>query len=184
MDKYIEFYFTGWSYNKGSAWILILGLHFPGGNYCIIIFILSFYFRCQTTFWFGCRKHHCRSCGKLVCGDCSSNSLPLPSEQLYHPVRICDACFRKNSGQSADISGDEKLIESLLDDDKIAVEVDDGVPLVQVVVPQKSKNDSICPASDFKLDQVVSSSSSEWTKLTFVLCRDWFDVKVMSKLKQ
>ena len=23
--------------------------------------------------------------------------MPLPSEQLYHPVRICDSCYKKNS---------------------------------------------------------------------------------------
>lgn len=51
--------------------------------------------RCRTQFWFGRRKHHCRSCGQLFCSECSDNLAPIPSEQLYHPVRICDDCFQK-----------------------------------------------------------------------------------------
>lgn len=51
--------------------------------------------RCRTQFWFGRRKHHCRNCGQLFCSECSENLAPIPSEQLYHPVRICDDCFQK-----------------------------------------------------------------------------------------
>merc|ERR1711994_964655 len=50
---------------------------------------------CHTQFWFGRRKHHCRNCGQLFCSECSDNLAPIPSEQLYHPVRICDDCFLK-----------------------------------------------------------------------------------------
>jgi len=49
--------------------------------------------KCSTNFWFGRRKHHCRNCGFLFCRDCSSRMIPIPSEQLYHPVRVCDNCF-------------------------------------------------------------------------------------------
>merc|ERR1719340_297073 len=49
--------------------------------------------KCSTNFWFGRRKHHCRSCGTVVCRDCSSHMIPIPTEQLYHPVRVCDDCF-------------------------------------------------------------------------------------------
>ncbi|KZC14608.1 Myotubularin-related protein 3, partial [Dufourea novaeangliae] len=48
---------------------------------------------CDTEFWLGRRKHHCRCCGKIFCADCSENSTPLPSEQLYNPVRVCSDCF-------------------------------------------------------------------------------------------
>merc|ERR1719334_2776885 len=48
---------------------------------------------CHTQFWFGRRKHHCRSCGRLFCSECSEQAVPLPSEQLYQPVRVCDQCF-------------------------------------------------------------------------------------------
>ncbi|KAJ8917303.1 hypothetical protein NQ315_002321 [Exocentrus adspersus] len=48
---------------------------------------------CGTEFWLGRRRHHCRKCGKIFCADCSENSTPLPSEQLYNPVRVCTGCF-------------------------------------------------------------------------------------------
>lgn len=36
-----------------------------------------------------------RCCGKIFCADCSENSTPLPSEQLYNPVRVCSDCFSR-----------------------------------------------------------------------------------------
>ncbi|XP_044740718.1 myotubularin-related protein 4 isoform X2 [Chrysoperla carnea] len=45
---------------------------------------------CQTEFWLGRRKHHCRNCGRIFCADCSENSAPLPNEQLYNPVRMIE----------------------------------------------------------------------------------------------
>lgn len=34
-----------------------------------------------------------RSCGKVFCADCSENTVALPEEQLYEPVRVCAKCF-------------------------------------------------------------------------------------------
>ncbi|XP_069945444.1 phosphatidylinositol-3,5-bisphosphate 3-phosphatase MTMR3 isoform X3 [Cherax quadricarinatus] len=48
---------------------------------------------CNTQFWMGRRKHHCRSCGKIFCSECSEHSIPIPREQLYQPVRVCGSCF-------------------------------------------------------------------------------------------
>nr|XP_022920445.1 myotubularin-related protein 3 [Onthophagus taurus]XP_022920446.1 myotubularin-related protein 3 [Onthophagus taurus]XP_022920447.1 myotubularin-related protein 3 [Onthophagus taurus] len=50
---------------------------------------------CQVIFWLGRRKHHCRKCGRIFCADCSENSTPLPSENLYDPVRVCTSCYSK-----------------------------------------------------------------------------------------
>lgn len=36
-----------------------------------------------------------RCCGKIFCADCSENSTPLPSEQLYNPVRVCSDCYAR-----------------------------------------------------------------------------------------
>ncbi len=41
------------------------------------------------------RKHHCRSCGGIFCSTCAGQFRPVPSEQLYDPVRVCDACNTK-----------------------------------------------------------------------------------------
>nr|CAD7261707.1 unnamed protein product [Timema shepardi] len=49
---------------------------------------------CNIEFsWLGRRKHHCRNCGKIFCADCSDNTVPLPNEQLYDPVRVCANCY-------------------------------------------------------------------------------------------
>lgn len=34
-----------------------------------------------------------RNCGKIFCSECSENNVPLPSEQLYEPVRVCATCY-------------------------------------------------------------------------------------------
>uniref|UniRef100_A0A1A9W922 Lateral signaling target protein 2 homolog n=1 Tax=Glossina brevipalpis TaxID=37001 RepID=A0A1A9W922_9MUSC len=48
---------------------------------------------CQTEFWLGRRKHHCRSCGQIFCADCSEFWAPLPGENLLSPVRLCGPCY-------------------------------------------------------------------------------------------
>jgi hypothetical protein len=37
-------------------------------------------------------RHHCRSCGKLCCGDCSSETMPVKILYFPDPVRVCSAC--------------------------------------------------------------------------------------------
>ncbi|VDO08823.1 unnamed protein product [Brugia timori] len=39
------------------------------------------------------RRHHCRACGNVVCGTCSSHSYRIPVSK--RPVRVCDSCFAK-----------------------------------------------------------------------------------------
>uniref|UniRef100_A0A3Q1JJG0 FYVE-type domain-containing protein n=2 Tax=Anabas testudineus TaxID=64144 RepID=A0A3Q1JJG0_ANATE len=41
----------------------------------------------------GLRQHHCRKCGKAVCGKCSSKRSTFPVMGFEFPVRVCDACF-------------------------------------------------------------------------------------------
>ena len=38
------------------------------------------------------RRHHCRSCGALVCASCSPHRLLLRNIDPVNPVRICDNC--------------------------------------------------------------------------------------------
>jgi hypothetical protein len=38
------------------------------------------------------RRHHCRKCGKIVCGPCSPTRMPLPELGLMVGVRVCDGC--------------------------------------------------------------------------------------------
>ncbi|GBG83186.1 hypothetical protein CBR_g36802 [Chara braunii] len=52
---------------------------------------------CNCTFNVFRRKHHCRSCGKTVCGEHSSNTKVLPQFGMSTPVRVCDTCFEMPS---------------------------------------------------------------------------------------
>ena len=46
--------------------------------------------RCDEPFSLLYRRHHCRACGLVVCGGCSSSTAFLPSSHL--PLRVCDVC--------------------------------------------------------------------------------------------
>ena len=49
---------------------------------------------CQTClkgFSFLVRKHHCRLCGRVVCGECSKHRMVL--EKTNRPVRVCRSCY-------------------------------------------------------------------------------------------
>ncbi|KAF0688236.1 Aste57867_20106 [Aphanomyces stellatus] len=49
---------------------------------------------CQAPFNFLRRKHHCRECGVVICGDCSKSRAVV--EGLDHPARLCDACVQSS----------------------------------------------------------------------------------------
>lgn len=48
---------------------------------------------CQSVFTVVRRRHHCRNCGKVFCGKCSANAVPLPRYGHIKPVRVCNRCF-------------------------------------------------------------------------------------------
>ena len=56
-------------------------------------------FRCNAAFTFTRRKHHCRSCGNVVCANCSGKRVVLHASKTTkdtgadESVRVCDACF-------------------------------------------------------------------------------------------
>ncbi len=48
--------------------------------------------------WVGFMQHHCRSCGKVICNDCSRKKMLLVNVDVSAPVRVCDFCYNKLSG--------------------------------------------------------------------------------------
>ncbi len=46
---------------------------------------------CRARFSFARRRHHCRSCGLLVCGSCSRDRARVAGHGAL-PVRVCDGC--------------------------------------------------------------------------------------------
>ncbi|CAL1531331.1 unnamed protein product [Lymnaea stagnalis] len=47
---------------------------------------------CLVEFTLTWRRHHCRSCGRIICSQCSDNKAPLRYLQ-NKPARVCDQCF-------------------------------------------------------------------------------------------
>eukprot|EP01088_Endostelium_zonatum_P000680 TRINITY_DN10921_c0_g1_i1.p1 TRINITY_DN10921_c0_g1~~TRINITY_DN10921_c0_g1_i1.p1 ORF type:complete len:717 (+),score=184.34 TRINITY_DN10921_c0_g1_i1:604-2754(+) len=39
------------------------------------------------------RRHHCRACGKVICGNCSKQKVVLPNVDRGAGVRVCDKCY-------------------------------------------------------------------------------------------
>jgi len=47
---------------------------------------------CKKDFSMFSRRHHCRKCGAVVCGDCSGNKAIVPGVDIEKEVRVCDEC--------------------------------------------------------------------------------------------
>ncbi|KAI6649136.1 Pleckstrin homology domain-containing family F member 2-like [Oopsacas minuta] len=47
----------------------------------------------KTKFTFLTRRHHCRKCGSVICGNCSTKRYTLP-DQSMKPLRVCDTCYQ------------------------------------------------------------------------------------------
>eukprot|EP00116_Pleurobrachia_bachei_P014375 sb/3474637/ len=41
------------------------------------------------------RQHHCRRCGRAVCGECSPSQSILPLYGFELPVRMCKPCYQQ-----------------------------------------------------------------------------------------
>jgi len=50
---------------------------------------------CNREFTVIKRKHHCRRCGGIVCGDCSKNKAIVLGVDKDKHVRVCDPCTKE-----------------------------------------------------------------------------------------
>jgi len=50
---------------------------------------------CRSKFTLLFRRHHCRACGGVVCGDCSRHKLVVA--QFKQPVRVCSSCYSQSA---------------------------------------------------------------------------------------
>ncbi|OEL36828.1 1-phosphatidylinositol-3-phosphate 5-kinase FAB1B [Dichanthelium oligosanthes] len=57
-------------------------------------------YECDTQFTILNRRHHCRLCGRIFCGKCTVNSIPVSSSPDRHVgegdrIRVCTFCFKQ-----------------------------------------------------------------------------------------
>jgi len=50
-------------------------------------------FKCNVPFNMLNRRHHCRHCGYIFCGDCTTKKTDILRFNLSDPVRVCDECY-------------------------------------------------------------------------------------------
>ncbi|XP_011690977.1 PREDICTED: hepatocyte growth factor-regulated tyrosine kinase substrate [Wasmannia auropunctata] len=65
--------------------------------------------RCRVTFGMVQRKHHCRACGQVFCGQCSSRASTLPKFGIEKEVRVCEACYEQVNRPSTTQTKDTDL---------------------------------------------------------------------------
>ncbi|MES1907062.1 MAG: hypothetical protein MHM6MM_000252 [Cercozoa sp. M6MM] len=53
------------------------------------------------------RRHHCRRCGRVVCGSCSSHRLLIAHVDVEKQVRVCDPCSTEVIAQEARTNVDQ-----------------------------------------------------------------------------
>lgn len=60
-------------------------------------------FACHAEFTFYFRRHHCRLCGRIFCGRCSSKVISgfLLGKPNVQPVRVCDDCYTSMEQRSS-----------------------------------------------------------------------------------
>ncbi|XP_051996038.1 hepatocyte growth factor-regulated tyrosine kinase substrate-like isoform X1 [Xyrauchen texanus] len=114
--------------------------------------------RCRVLFGVMTRKHHCRACGQIFCGKCSSKYSTIPKFGIEKEVRVCEPCFellnQKAEGKSASAGQSELPPEYLTS------------PLSQQsqVVPTESmppKRDEAALQEEEELQLAIALSQSE-----------------------
>ncbi|XP_041943223.1 hepatocyte growth factor-regulated tyrosine kinase substrate isoform X7 [Alosa sapidissima] len=67
--------------------------------------------RCRVQFGVMTRKHHCRACGQIFCGKCSSKYSTIPKFGIEKEVRVCEPCFeqlnKKSEGKAPSVAPSE-----------------------------------------------------------------------------
>ncbi|GAB6026689.1 hypothetical protein CHUAL_013200 [Chamberlinius hualienensis] len=70
--------------------------------------------RCRAVFGVVQRKHHCRNCGQVFCGKCTSKNVSIPRFGFEKEVRVCEACYEKLSKPTSSKGEESELPQEYL----------------------------------------------------------------------
>ncbi|XP_076312183.1 hepatocyte growth factor-regulated tyrosine kinase substrate-like isoform X2 [Tachypleus tridentatus] len=102
--------------------------------------------RCRVQFTVVQRKHHCRNCGQIFCGKCSSKTSSIPRFGIEKEVRVCETCWEKlkestsSPGQkSSNSNSEQSTSQATADNEKSEQELQEEEELQLAIALSKSE---------------------------------------------
>ncbi|ERL89216.1 hypothetical protein D910_06590 [Dendroctonus ponderosae] len=112
-------------------------------------------FKCRSEFTIINRRHHCRACGQVFCGACSSKTKTLPKYGIEKEVRVCDTCYEAGN-KPATVPKTPKQGETELPQEYLNSSL-----AQQSQEPPRKNEDELKEEEDLQLALALSQSEAE-----------------------
>uniref|UniRef100_A0AAX7SVU2 Hepatocyte growth factor-regulated tyrosine kinase substrate n=1 Tax=Astatotilapia calliptera TaxID=8154 RepID=A0AAX7SVU2_ASTCA len=119
--------------------------------------------RCRVQFGVMTRKHHCRACGQIFCGKCSSKYSTIPKFGIEKEVRVCEPCFEllnKKAEGKAPSSGSAELPPEYLTS-PLSQQSQEICPNLSYSMPPKRDEAALQEEEELQLAIALSQSEAE-----------------------
>lgn len=116
--------------------------------------------RCRVAFSLVQRKHHCRNCGQVFCGQCSGKTSTLPKFGIEKEVRVCDGCFDQLQKPQATPTAPS----SKKDEDELPAEYLASSLATQNQQPVRKTEEELREEEELQLALALSQSEAESKK--------------------
>ncbi|CAB4007768.1 hepatocyte growth factor-regulated tyrosine kinase substrate isoform X1 [Paramuricea clavata] len=119
--------------------------------------------RCRVKFGTFTRQHHCRCCGEVFCGKCSSKSSVIAKFGIEREVRVCDPCFDQlNPGEASSSSSTSQTSSSSKPaDGNLPPEYLSSALAKESQIPEKKSDEEIKRQEQEDLQLAMALSVSE-----------------------